>query len=117
VRVRQTDAVEDLIAVAVKLDNGGERFFVTWGRIQDAVDAEPVEQLVLKNANGFNLGGAPVSARLCASLHEAADEPYFFEALFDFARRKPPGRRWKRWRSARAKAMGSGKELYYLGRP
>jgi hypothetical protein len=108
--------VEDLIAVAVKLDDGTERFFVTWGRIQHPVDPGPVGALVLHHAHGFRLGGSPVSARLCASLQEAADEPYFYEALFDFARRGIPfGRRYARWKKARAKAMADGKELYFLG--
>ena len=64
--------MEDLVAVAVELDNGEERFFMAWGRIQDTVDPEPLEQLVFSHCTGYSLGGRAVlgtfvqdSARSC----------------------------------------------------
>ncbi len=74
-------AVEDVVAVAVDVDDGTTRFFITWGRIQSTVDPQPLEELVLRHAAGFDLGGTPVRARLCDTLQEARNEPYFFEAL------------------------------------
>src|SRR5262249_52096581 len=39
--------VDDVIAVRVTLADGGERYFLTWGRIQDVIDSAPVSALVL----------------------------------------------------------------------
>ena len=64
---------------------------------------------MLRYASVCGLGGTAVSARLCATLQEAATEPYFYEALFDFSRRTRPTRRYKRWRAARDRAMEAGR--------
>jgi hypothetical protein len=109
--------VEDLIAVRVSLESGEDRYFVTWGRIQDAVDPDPVAQLVLEFSTSCSLGGRPVSAEVCQTLQEARDAPYFFEALFEFAQRPIPfGEHYDAWRSAKDALMRNGKEIYYLGR-
>jgi hypothetical protein len=60
--------VDDIVAVAVRLEDGTERFFMTWGRIQDPVDPAPLAQIVLQNAAHFAPGGTPVDARVCFSL-------------------------------------------------
>lgn len=39
--------MEDLIAVEVRLADGQSRYFLTWGRIQQAADPGPVAALVL----------------------------------------------------------------------
>ena len=122
--------MDDVIAVAVTLDNGERRFFVTWGRIQDPVDPEPVSEIVLRNASAYDLGGTPVRAEVCWSLQDASSEVYFHEALLEFAMEPIPfGRGYQRWRKRKAAAMGSGKGLHrlaqrdsgvllsYLGRP
>ena len=110
--------MEDIVAVAVELDNGEERFFMTWGRIQDTVDPEPLEQLVLKHCVGYSLGGKPVKTRMCWTLQEAAHAPHFYEGLFSFSQRPIPfGDHYQTWRAERNKRMQQGKELYYLGNP
>jgi hypothetical protein len=113
--------MDDIIAVEVRLADGTPRFFVTWGRIQDAVDTEPVCAIVMLHARSFSLGGDPVSARACFSLREAADSdfaPYFYECLMNFSRsRLPSGAEHEPWRQQRAEAMDSGKEISYCGRP
>ncbi len=109
--------MEDIVAVEVELENGQRRYFLTWGRIQDVVDPEPLEQLVLEQSTGFDLGGAAVSARLCLSLQEASREPYFYEYFFTMCQQKIPfGNRYDPWRKQMNKKMKQGKELYYLGR-
>lgn len=79
--------IDDWVAVEVKTDSGRSAFFVTWGRIQDPVDPRPLEELTLRVATQFSIGGRPLSARVCASLREAASQPYFYEALLTFAHR------------------------------
>jgi hypothetical protein len=110
--------MEDVIAVAVRLEDGAERFFVTWGRIQDAVDHVPVATLVLRHArSGWDLGGTAIGARVCWSLAEARDAPYFYEALVHFGSLSVPyGDAYEDWRARIAQEMEKGEHLYYLGR-
>ncbi len=107
------------MAVRVELADGSRRYFVTWGRIQDAVRPEALESLVLAYSASCSLGSPAVSARLCPSLREAAESfeaPYFYEGLLTFAHRSgelAPDR----WRADRDAAMRAGREIYYCGRP
>ena len=110
--------MEDVVALALELDSGETRYVITWGRIQSAVQAEPLEKLVRTQAHRFALGGELASVRLCRSLQAARDEPYFFEALISFAMQPIPfGDEYPDWRSERAANMAAGKELYFLGSP
>jgi hypothetical protein len=94
--------VDDVIAVEVQLAGGGRRFFVTWGRIQDPVNPDPVCATVLRFAHGCDLGDAPASARVCRSLREAADTadaPYFYECFMALCRQPiPSGGDFESWR-------------------
>jgi hypothetical protein len=110
--------VEDIVALRVALRQGGRRYFLTWGRLFDAVDGKELEQVVAKNLHIFSLGGAPTTVQLCDSIQEASREPYFFEALWHLAQEKVPyGSGHKRWVNAKRKQLLQGKELYYLGIP
>jgi len=116
---RKVKTLEDIVAVAIELKEGTRRFFLTWGRIQDSVDPEPLEQLVFAHCTSFGLDGTPVKARLCGTLQEARSGPYFYEHLFMIGQQKIPfGKKkyWK-WRKKMNKKMQEGKELYYLGNP
>lgn len=109
--------MEDIVAVRLNLDNGDARYFLTWGRLPEAVDPAPLERLVLNAATRFSLGGTPVSAQLCATLQEAASEPYFFENFFKMCQRRIPfGPEYKAWAAETLQRLEAGKELYYLGR-
>jgi hypothetical protein len=113
--------VDDVIAVEVRLAGGGRRFFVTWGRIQDPVNPDPVCATVLRFAHGCDLGDAPAGARICRSLREAADTadaPYFYECFMALCRQPiPSGTDFESWRQSRAEAMDHGREIAYCGRP
>ena len=110
--------MDDIVAVAVELDNRQKRYFMTWGRIQDAVDCGPLEAIVLKNAHRYDLGGVPKSAEVCDSLQEGSQQRYFFEALLRMSRKKiPAGKGYRTWKKKINKLMEHGEELQYLGRP
>src|SRR5215213_5823 len=110
--------MEDIVAVEVRLDTGERRYFLTWGRVQDAVDPTPLEALVLRHCGAFSLGGAPISAHVCPSLQAAAGQPYFYECFFAMCLEKVPhGAVGQQWIEEMEQAMAAGKELYYLGRP
>jgi len=106
--------VEDVVAVEVRLKGGGKRYFMTWGRVQEAVDGSALESIVLDQCPTFDLGGVAVKARLCDTLQDASREPYFFEALVYFSQQRPS--RTETWRTSMDRKMRRGKELYYLGR-
>ena len=113
--------MEDVVAVEVELEDGGRRYFVTWGRIQDPVDQAPLRELVLSVASRFALGGAPVRAWVCETLRQAADSdaaPFFYECLLMFARETIPfGADYEAWRRQKAAAMSEGREIAYCGSP
>jgi Nickel insertion protein len=110
--------MDHLVAIAVELEGGARRFYMTWGRIQHAVDPEPLEQLVLRYCMRNDLGGNPLKARMCQTLQEASHAPFFYEALFSFSQTHIPfGDHYKAWRSELNERMQRGEELYYLGNP
>jgi|GEM_PF-1257947 len=110
--------MEDIGAVALELEAGTRRFFLTWGRIQDPVEPGPLEQLVLKHCMSYDLGGTPVRACLCGTLQEAVDTPYFYEHFFMIGQQTIPFcKKYKKWKKQMSKKMQGGKELYYLGNP
>jgi hypothetical protein len=112
--------MDNVVAVRVELTNGERRYFVTWGRIQDTVDPQPVETLVLRHSRAFSLGGEVMSAKVCPSLREAADSssaPYFFECLLMFSAQVPVGDGYETWRKEREIAMEGGREIAYCGIP
>src|SRR5215469_14031149 len=92
--------MDHLVAIALELENGAKRFYMTWGRIQHPVDPEPLEQLVLRHSLKNDLGGTPLKARLCPTLQQASHAPYFYEALFTFSQTPIPlGDQYETWRS------------------
>ena len=113
--------MDDVIAVEVTLDDEERRYFITWGRIQDAVDPGPVAEVVLSHAHQFQLGAKAVSARVCESLREVAESscaPYFFEALLRYPVTSIPfGSDYETWRQARSAAMSRGEEIFFCGNP
>ena len=83
-------SMEDIVAVEVRLAGGQRRYFLTWGRIQDAVDPRPLAEIVLRNASAFSLDGDPVSARVLWDVSPAMTAPYFGEAFFAMCQRPIP---------------------------
>jgi hypothetical protein len=106
---------DDVIAVEMQLAGGGRRFFVKWGRIQDPVNPDPWCATVVRVAR--DLGDAPVCARVCRSLREAADTadaPYFYECFMALCRQPiPSGGDFEAWRQSRAEATDHGREVAY----
>ena len=110
--------MDQIVAVAVELADRSKRFYLTWGRIQHAVDPEPLEQLVLKHCSGDDLGGEPINARVCLTLQEAVHAPYFYEGFFSFCQDPLPSEdEYEAWRARMNQRMQQGEELYYLGNP
>ena len=108
--------MEDIVAVELSTTEGTVCYFVTWGRIQNRIDPEPLERLILKVADHFAIPGTPESARLCESLQDAREAPFFYEAIFDFAQKTIPfGSGYEKWRRRMDKRMRRGQEIYCAG--
>lgn len=107
--------MDDIVALAVEIESGEERFFLTWGRIQDAIDPKPLENLILKQAPRFAIGGKPVNVRLCSSLREGSNEGGFYEMFFKMSQKKIPFGvdTYEPWRHEMDLLMRQGKELYH----
>jgi hypothetical protein len=109
--------MEDIVAIALELESGSKLYLLTWGRIQDAVDPSPLEKLVFEQSVNRVFAEKLVRARLCRSLQEAAQEPFFYEYFFSMCQKKIPfGNEYHQWRKEMDEKMRNGKELYYLGR-
>lgn len=108
--------MDSIIAVEVTLQSGKAHHYLTWGRIQDAVDTGPVAAIVLQLAQSRSDVDRAVSARVCETLQEARDAPYFFECYFDMCR-EPEAEDWEAWRAEVDRAMQEGSEIYFLGKP
>jgi hypothetical protein len=108
--------MEDVVAVELTTADGHVCYFVTWGRIQSPVEAGPIEELILGVARRFAAPGTPEKARLCPSLRDAREAPYFHEALLSFAHQSIPyGTGYEKWRKRMDRRMRRGQEIYFAG--
>ena len=95
---------------------GRSCYFLTWGRIQERVDPQPLEALIVAVAGRFKTPGRVVSARVCWDLGEARDAPLFFEYFFDFCQKPIPfGDDHAAWRSRMDQLMRDGYEIAAIG--
>ena len=107
--------MEDLVAIRVTDEVGKLHYFMTWGRVFGPIDQAPLLQAVGSHLAVFGLKNFREIA-LCDTLRDASDQPYFFEALFDFSRQGIPfGEGYELWEEERRKSIERGKEIYYLG--
>lgn len=89
--------MENIVAVKVIDAEGKSHYFLAWGRVFDAVDAEPLLEAIRPHLTQWGIRDC-VSIELCRSLSEAASQPYFYEALFDLSQQKIPyGKKYEAW--------------------
>ena len=108
--------MEAVVAIKVVDEKGIEHFFMTWGRVFNAVDPEPLFRAIKPYLPKF--GVSPTSSMtLCESLREASSQRYFYEALFFFGQTKIPfGDEYSSWCEQQCEKIECGKEIYYLGK-
>jgi len=109
--------LEDIIAIKISDKKRGKAAFLTWGRVFDPTDPEPLKVAVAcAAAKRFGFHDI-ISIEICESLQDAAGHKYFFEALFALGYKSMPfGRRsHKFWAAKMRRAIRSGKELHLLG--
>jgi hypothetical protein len=63
--------MHDSVAVEVETSTGAVAYLLSFGRILDRVTLAPLERPVKRAAEQVAFPGAPVSGRVCDSLHEA----------------------------------------------
>lgn len=103
---------EDLIAISVTLATGGTRYFMSFGKSFWRKSLNEICGIVLREAQGFALGGEPVSAQPCYSLQDASHSPYFFEQYAYLVARLAQGDD-----DRIHDELMDGQHLYYLGKP
>jgi hypothetical protein len=107
--------MEDIVAVKVIDTAGKPHYFVTWGRIFDSGAPELLLQAITPHLPTFGIKSFD-SINLCPSLREAANQSYFYEALFAFSQKHIPfGENYEAWRQQQVQRVRAGKEIYYLG--
>lgn len=108
--------MDDVIALRVVLDDGSSRYFLTWGRLSDAIDTGTVEEIVRAALSRFSLGGRAASVTVCESLREAATAQYFYENFFRMSQERIPyGPGYQQWAESKLRDLRAGREIYYLG--
>jgi hypothetical protein len=64
----------------------------------------------------FGVDGQVATGRVCGTLQEAANAPYFFEGFMYFCHRPIPyGDGYNRWSAKTRSEMEDGHGVYYLG--
>ncbi len=110
--------MDDVIAVRARTDEGQVRYWLTWGRLFDAVDPEPMIAAVRPQLQWPGRRGQIVMVEICASLQEASDQPYFYEGLFWLSQTLIPfGDGYEAWTRVMRDRLAAGRELFYLGDP
>ncbi len=109
--------MEDLVGIKVVDRVKGECGLITWGRLFGAVDEDALAQAVRPHLGKCGLRDVDL-VQVCHSLGALSHHPYFYEALFEFAREKQPSsKRYAKWVKRKRKAVERGREIYFLGLP
>ncbi|MBI1870247.1 MAG: hypothetical protein HYS07_03535 [Chlamydiae bacterium] len=108
--------MEDIVAIKVKDKVKGVVAFLTWGRVFDRLDPEPLLAAVSHSLVNFGLKKV-VEMNVCECLQEVSGHAYFFEALVAMSRKQIPtqGSKYKAWLMTKRKEITRGKEIYYIG--
>lgn len=107
--------MENLVGIIVKDKNFGEVGFVTWGRVFDRVDPEPLLEAIKLNLKIFGIKELE-SIEVCDTLQEVSGFPYFYEAIFKFARDIiPKNMLYENWCKKKRQAILEGEDIYFLG--
>ena len=108
--------MDDVVAIKATDSRGKHHFFLTWGRVFDRTNPQSLLDAVRASLPQFGLS-AVRRLETCATLQEACEQPYFFEALLSLAQQRvPTGRARTAWAANRRKKIAAGKDIYYLGR-
>ena len=76
--------MDEVVAIKVIDARGRHHFFLTWGRVFDAIDPKPLLNAVRARLGQFGIERIRTIA-VCNTLHMAAKQPYFYEALLEFS--------------------------------
>jgi|SRR6266850_1197486 len=109
--------MDDIVAIRVSDKKKGNVAFLTWGRVFDSTDPQPLKNAVASAvAKRFGLRDI-VSIEICESLQDVTRHKYFFEALIAVSSKPIPyGRRtYKPWAAKMRREIKNGKALYSLG--
>jgi hypothetical protein len=106
--------VEDIVAIKATDSRGKRHFFVTWGRVFDSVDPQPLLNAIRPALPRFGLSTIR-RLEVCSTLQEASEQPYFFEALLAFSQKRiPSGKARRAWSALVASRLQLGKTFIIL---
>ena len=107
--------MEDIVGIKFIDKIEGEGAVITWGRIFDNLDDKELLEVVKKRLIRFGAKNIE-SIKLCYSLMEIADQPYFYECLIYFIQNPIPfGDGHASWIEKKRKALCSGNDISFLG--
>jgi hypothetical protein len=107
--------MDDVVALRVTLATGGQRFFLTWGRLFGAGEDQPLIDVVRPHLERMARSEVR-TVQICDSMQEAAGERYFFEAFFTLCQQCIPfGPGYDEWAVETRRRVEAGKDIHYLG--
>jgi hypothetical protein len=113
------ETMEAVVAVKVIDKKRGMAVFLTWGRVFDPTNPEPLKEAVaLAAAEKFGFKDI-ASIDVCECLQEVSDHKYFYEGIIAFSGKPVPSGRekYRAWAARMRRGIKTGKELYLLGAP
>ena len=109
--------MNDIVAVEV-VTPPKQHYFLTWGRVFDPIAEADLLAVVSAQLAQYGVDGQAATSRVCATLQEAAQAPYFFEGFMHFCHRPIPyGEGYDSWRAKTRSEMEDGHGVDYLGAP
>jgi hypothetical protein len=108
--------MEDIVGLIVTDGQRGKVGLMTWGRVFDAIDEEPLIAAVKPHLAGFGLNSVK-SVDLCTSLQAISTAEYFYEGLLYFMNAGITyGKGYEKWAHDRRSEIESGREIYCVGK-
>ncbi len=112
------EAMDDIVAVRAETDAGQVGFWLTWARVFDAIDPDPMIAAIRPHLRLVDQRGELAQVRVCLSLQEAASQPYFYEGMWSLGQTKIPfASGYEEWKAEKRMLLSEGRDLCYLGDP
>ena len=110
--------MDDIVAVRAETDAGQVGFWLTWGRLFDPVDPTAMIAAIRPHLRLAEQRGEINQVRICHSLQEASEQPYFFEGFWSLGQTRIPfGSDYEGWAAEKRAELADGRGLFYLGDP
>jgi len=106
--------MNDIVAIKFLDKKYGDGAAITWGNVFEEKELLKVVECGLQDT--FEVSEI-ISIKICDSLEEIADQPYFYECLMRFIQQSVPTKekKYSKWLNKKKKSMKCGYDIYFNG--